>query len=160
MPQSTGERFWMEPIGRIRREDDGVVLEIDAPFRPALTDLAHFSHVMVFWWAGEFDNEEDRARLFIKPPYAPDREIGVFATRSPFRPNPIAMTTCPILAIDQEAGRVRVGEIDAFDGTQIVDLKAYLPICDRVQEPRTPLWLDNWPAWLPEAGMRLVDPKE
>jgi tRNA-Thr(GGU) m(6)t(6)A37 methyltransferase TsaA len=153
------QKFWMEPIGHVRRGEESVVLEIDEPFRPALQDLETFSHVMVFWWAEDFDTEEDRARMFIKPPYAPDREIGVFATRSPFRPNPVAMTTCPIVEIDRDAGRVVVGDIDAFDGTPIVDLKAYLPICDRVREVRVAPWLEAWPTWLPETGMRLVDPK-
>ncbi len=135
----------MMAIGRIRREEKAIVLEIDAPYRPALDDLHHFSHVMVFWWADAFDNDEARARLHIKPPYAPDRSIGVFATRSPFRPNPIAMTTCPIVDLDVAAGRVTVTEIDAFDGTRIVDLKAYLPFCDRVREPRVAPWLAGWP---------------
>ncbi|MBN1247142.1 MAG: SAM-dependent methyltransferase [Anaerolineae bacterium] len=154
------EMFWMEPIGRIVREDKGVVLAIDAPYRSALEDLDQFSHVMVFWWADAFDNDTDRARLHIKPPYAPDRSIGVFATRSPFRPNPISMTTCPILGVDVAAGRVTVSDIDAFDGTRIVDLKAYLPVCDRVQAVRQPPWLDGWPEWMPENGTRLMDPKE
>lgn len=154
------ERFWMAPIGRIRRGDDQVVLEIDEAFRSALEDLDQFSHVMVFWWADAFDNAADRARLHIRPPYAPDRSIGVFATRSPFRPNPIAMTTCPVLAVDVAAGRVTVADIDAYDGTRIVDLKAYLPVCDRVQDARQAPWLEGWPMWLPEGGTRLMDPRE
>jgi tRNA (Thr-GGU) A37 N-methylase len=114
---------------------------------------------MVFWWADAFDNGEDRAMLHIKPPYAPDRSIGVFATRSPFRPNPIAMTTCPLVSVDEEEGLVVISDIDAFDGTPIIDLKAYLPICDRVRDPRVPEWLADWPEWAPEAGTPLVDPK-
>jgi tRNA (Thr-GGU) A37 N-methylase len=115
---------------------------------------------MVFWWADAFDNVADRARLHIQPPYAPDREIGVFATRSPFRPNPISMTTCPILAVDEAAGRATVSDIDAFDGTPIVDLKAYLAICDRVREVRHAPWLEGWPEWMPETGTRLMDPRD
>jgi tRNA-Thr(GGU) m(6)t(6)A37 methyltransferase TsaA len=151
--------FWMEPIGRVRRKGAEVVLQIEPRFRPGLEDLDQFSHVMVFWWADEFDNEWDRARLHIKPPYAPDRAIGVFATRSPFRPNPIAMTTCPILDVDTDAGRLTVGDIDAFDGTKVIDLKAYLPICDRVKAPQLPSWFADWPTWMPETGTRLQDPK-
>jgi tRNA-Thr(GGU) m(6)t(6)A37 methyltransferase TsaA len=159
MPQQNPEKFWMTSIGQIRRDQEEVVLEIDAPFRPALQDLEQFSHVMVFWWAEEFDNDEDRAKCLIKPPYAPERAMGIFATRSPFRPNPLAMTTCPIISVDRDAGRVVVGDIDAFDGTPIVDLKAYLPICDRVRDVRVPPWLADWPEWTPEKGMRLMDPK-
>ncbi|MGC9469757.1 MAG: hypothetical protein ACP5HS_14265, partial [Anaerolineae bacterium] len=75
--QPNRERYWMEPIGYVCRKPGHVVLEIEAPFHPALKDLEHFSHVMVFWWADAFDNDEDRAKLHIKPPYAPDRSIGV-----------------------------------------------------------------------------------
>ncbi len=156
--QQQRETYSLKPIGRISRRDDAIVLEIDIPFRPALKDLSGFSHVMVFWWADAFDNDEDRAKLHIKPPYAPDRSIGVFATRSPFRPNPIAMTTCPIVSLDEEEGLVIIGDIDAFDGTPIIDLKAYLPICDRVRDPRVPEWLADWPEWVPESGTPLVDP--
>ncbi len=157
MKQESRETFQVYAIGRVRREEEVVVLEIDAPFRPALKDLDHFSHVMVFWWADEFDTEEDRARLHINPPYAPDRSTGVFATRSPFRPNPIAVTTCPLISLDEGAGRLIVTGIDALDGTRILDLKAYFPICDRVQEVRMPEWLTGWPEWMPEIGTVLQE---
>ncbi|MGC9358717.1 MAG: SAM-dependent methyltransferase, partial [Anaerolineae bacterium] len=127
--QQHKESFQMSPIGRIRQTDNGVVLEIDPPFRPALKQLGHFSHVMVFWWADRFDNDEYRNMLQTEPPYAQGHVTGVFATRAPYRPNPIAMTTCPIVAVDEEAGLVTVSDLDAFDGTRIVDLKAYFPVC-------------------------------
>jgi tRNA (Thr-GGU) A37 N-methylase len=63
------ETFEMHPIGRVRRGDNGIRLEIDEPYRPALKQLDRFSHVMVFWWADWFDNEEWRARLQTHPPY-------------------------------------------------------------------------------------------
>ncbi len=151
------EVFEMTPIGRVRRDDDAVVLEIDAPFRPALKQLGYFSHVMVFWWADRHDNEEHRHLLQTEPPYAQGHVTGVFATRAPYRPNPVAMTTCPIVAVDEAAGRVTVTNLDAFDGTRIVDLKAYFPVCDRVQEAHIPDWLEGWPAWMPEDGIDLED---
>lgn len=157
MKNQIREEFTLYPIGRVHRSDDEVVLEIDAPFRPALKDLEQFSHVMVLWWADQFDNGEDRAKLFIHPPYASDRAMGVFATRSPFRPNPIAMTTCPIVTIDANEGRVTITGIDAVDDTPIVDLKAYFPICDRVRDARMPSWLEGWPEWMPEVGTRLQE---
>jgi tRNA-Thr(GGU) m(6)t(6)A37 methyltransferase TsaA len=157
MQYQNQEVFKVYSIGRVHRSDDEIALEIDAPFRPALKDLEQFSHVMVFWWADQFDNDEDRTQLFIKPPYAPDRAMGVFATRSPFRPNPIAMTTCPLVDVDMEQGRIVVTGIDAVDETPIIDLKAYFPICDRVRDARMPVWLAGWPAWMPEAGTRLQE---
>jgi tRNA (Thr-GGU) A37 N-methylase len=57
-------------------------------------------------------------------------------------------------------GESIVLEIDAFDGTPIVDLKAYLAICDRVREVRHAPWLEGWPEWMPETGTRLMDPRD
>lgn len=157
--QQSQETFYVKSIGQIRRSGEDVILEIDELFRPALLDLEKFSHVMVLWWAEKFDTDEYRAKLHIEPPYLPDRAIGIFATRSPFRPNPIAITTCPILDIDMTTGRVKVANIDAFDGTPIIDLKAYLPICDRVREAQVASWFAEWPEWIPEEGTPLQDPE-
>jgi tRNA-Thr(GGU) m(6)t(6)A37 methyltransferase TsaA len=147
--------YQVYPIGTIRRSKGDIHLEIDKPFRPALKQLGRFSHVMVFWWADRFDNEEHRNTLQTKPPYAEDYVTGVFATRSPYRPNPLAMTTCKVLEVDEEEGMVMIAAIDAFDGTRLVDLKAYFPVCDRVQAAHIPEWLADWPDWMPEEGMDL-----
>lgn len=149
------QTFSLYPIGVVRRDDGQIYLEIEAAYRPALKQLGHFSHVMAFWWADRFDNEEGRSLLQTEPPYAPEHVSGVFATRSPYRPNPIAMTTCKLLAVDEERGRVQVADIDAVDGTPIVDLKAYFPVCDRVSEAHIPDWLADWPEWMPEEGVGL-----
>lgn len=147
--------FSVYPIGSVRREDGRIHLQIDAAYRPALKQLGQFSHVMAFWWADRFDNEEGRTLLQTEPPYAPEHVTGVFATRSPYRPNPIAMTTCKLLGVDEEAGLVQVADIDAVDGTPIVDLKAYFPVCDRVAQAHIPAWLSDWPEWMPEEGIGL-----
>ena len=145
----------IHPIGTIRRSGDSVSLEILEPFRPALKQLEHFSHVMVFWWADKHDNEKSRSIMQTEPPYAEGKVTGVFATRAEYRPNPIAVTTCKLLAVDGGSGIVQVADIDAYDGTPIVDLKAYFPVCDRVREARIPEWLADWPDWMPEEGLGL-----
>jgi tRNA-Thr(GGU) m(6)t(6)A37 methyltransferase TsaA len=147
--------YEIHPIGTIRRNGDTADLEIAAAYRPALKQLDHFSHVMVFWWADRFDTKEGRSQLQCEPPYAREHVTGVFATRSPLRPNPIAMTTCKLLGLDEESGVVQVSNIDAFDGTRVVDLKAYFPVCDRVQDAHIPGWLSDWPEWMPEEGLDL-----
>jgi tRNA-Thr(GGU) m(6)t(6)A37 methyltransferase TsaA len=154
---SQRETYQVQPIGTIRRNGDEIRLEIDAAFRPGLKQLELFSHVMVFWWAELFDNEESRAMLQLQPPYAEDHVTGVFASRSPFRPNPIMMTTCKLLGMEKEQGSLVVADIDAFDGTRLVDLKAYFPVCDRVQEAHIPEWLSDWPEWMPEDGIGLEE---
>jgi tRNA-Thr(GGU) m(6)t(6)A37 methyltransferase TsaA len=143
------------PIGYVRRSENRIYLEILEPFRPALKQLDHFSHVMVFWWADKHDNDRSRSIMQTKPPYAENKLTGVFATRAEYRPNPIAMTTCKMLKVDEKNGIIQVADIDAFDGTPIVDLKAYFPVCDRVKEAQIPEWLSDWPEWMPEEGIGL-----
>jgi tRNA-Thr(GGU) m(6)t(6)A37 methyltransferase TsaA len=143
------------PIGFVRRSENQIYLEIFESFRPALKQLDHFSHIVVLWWANKHDNDKSRNVMQTKPPYAKEILTGVFATRAEYRPNPIAMTTCKISKVDEENGIVQVADIDAFDGTPIVDLKAYFPVCDRVKEARIPEWLSNWPEWMPEKGLGL-----
>ena len=124
------------------------------PFRPALAGLGHFSHVIALWWPDQLDPAWG-AILQSEPPYAPGHVTGVFASRAPYRPNPIALTVCPILSVDEAAGIVRVADIDALDGSPLFDLKAYFPVCDRVRAARIPAWLADWPDWLPEEGLGL-----
>lgn len=147
--------FRMYPIGYVRREDQEILVEILEPYRPATKQLDKFSHVMVFWWADKHDNEKSRNIMQTEPPYAQGQVCGVFATRAEYRPNPIAMTTCKIEEVDEAQGIVRVSEIDALDGTPVVDLKAYFPVCDRVQHFQVPEWVSDWPEWLPEEGIGL-----
>jgi tRNA-Thr(GGU) m(6)t(6)A37 methyltransferase TsaA len=149
------EAFHIHPIGHVRRSEDTVHLDILKPFRPALRQLDHFSHVMVFWWADRLDNEEYRSITQCEPPYAQGHVTGVFATRSEYRPNPIAVTTCKVLGVDEGTGKVQIADIDAYDGTPVVDLKAYFPVCDRVKDATIPKWLTGWPEWMPDEGLGL-----
>lgn len=156
----TEQSYQLYPIGYIRRDENGPHLEIMDLYRPALKELDQFSHVIVLWWADRLDSEEYRSMMQCEPPYAAGHTSGMFATRSPIRPNPVAVTTCKIDGIDEAAGIVRIGNIDAVDGTPVVDLKAYFPVCDRVQEAHIPPWLAGWPEWMPVTGLGLMEGEE
>lgn len=153
--KGTKKIFQMYPIGYIRRSKNSINLEILEPFRQALKQLNRFSHVMVFWWAHKHDNKKSRSATQCEPPYAKGIVTGIFATRAEYRPNPIAMTTCKILKVNEVKGIVQITDIDAYDGTPIVDLKAYFPVCDRVKDAQIPDWLSDWPKWMPEEGIGL-----
>ena len=154
------ESFNVYPIGYVRRLADEIQLEILKPYRPGLKQLEHFSHVIVLWWADQMDTEEFRGLMQCKPPYAEEHLTGVFATRAEYRPNPVALTTCKILAVDEQEGILTIANIDAYDGTPVVDLKAYFPVCDRVQEVRIPTWLAGWPDWMPDEGLGFYEEEE
>jgi tRNA-Thr(GGU) m(6)t(6)A37 methyltransferase TsaA len=94
-------------------------LEILPEFAAGLKDIEGFSHLIVVW---VFDRSEG-FELCGRPP-CDDREHGVFATRSPRRPNPIALTAVELLG--REGRRLRVRGIDMLDGTPILDIKPYL----------------------------------
>jgi tRNA-Thr(GGU) m(6)t(6)A37 methyltransferase TsaA len=149
------DAFTLYRIGTVSRGDGHVDLVVDEPFRPALKQLDKFSHVIVVWWVDQVDPEQARTQLTCEPPYAAGHLTGVFACRAEYRPNPIAFTPCRILSVDEEAGVVRVNDVDALDGSPIVDLKAYFPVLDRVRDASIPDYLEGWPEWLPDDGVGL-----
>jgi len=95
------------------------VLEILPEFEAGLQDIEGFSHLFVIW---EFHRHEGYE--LVGTPPTDDRPHGVFATRSPRRPNPIGLTTVELL--EREGGRLRVRGVDMLDGTPILDIKPYL----------------------------------
>ena len=121
-------------------------MEVDRKYIPALLELDGFSYINVLWWCHECDTDEARSILETEAPYkkAPD-VMGIFATRSPMRPNPIALTAAPVICIDHEGGRIHLAYIDAVDGTPVLDIKPYTPSIDRVEEPAVPDWCCHWP---------------
>ena len=140
------------PIGFVRRENNKVFLDIKDEYIPGLKEIQQFSHLLVFWWFHKFDSERYRNVLRCNPPYdAP--ETGVFACRSPIRPNPIALTTVKILDLDLENGLIYINNIDADAESPIIDLKGYFPSCDRVKDARVPKWASDWDEWYPDEGL-------
>ena len=133
-------------IGTIRNQDGAVRVVLDKKFTDALAGLEDYSHVQILWWADQCDNEEERATVTIEKPYTkgPDK-LGVFATHSPERPNPIAVSNVEIDHIDKKAGILWLYYIDAFDGTPVLDMKPYMPSLDRVENATVPKWCAHWP---------------
>ena len=145
------ETYHSFPIGYVRANENEFSLQILEQYRAGLKQLDQFSHVLVLWWAQEHDNERSRSVLQTEPPYAREKVTGVFACRSEYRPNPVAVSVCSCLEVSEANGTVKVAYIDAWDGTPIIDLKAYFPVSDRVRDVRVPEWITNWPEWLEEA---------
>jgi tRNA (adenine37-N6)-methyltransferase len=126
--------FTMQPIGHVRspyqetreipkglgaKHDAEGALEILPEFDAGLADIEGFSHLFVLW---AFDRSQG-FDLVGKPPID-NRPHGVFATRSPRRPNPIGLTVVELLG--REGRRLHVRGVDMLDGTPILDLKPYL----------------------------------
>jgi len=107
------------PKGFGAKHDAEGVLEIAPQFEAGLTDIEGFSHLFVLWM---FDRSEGYELLGTPP--IDDRPHGVFATRSPRRPNPIGLTVVQLLG--RESTSLHVRGLDMLDGTPILDLKPYL----------------------------------
>ena len=107
------------PKGLGARHPEEGVLEILPEFALGLTDIEGYSHLIVLW---AFDRS-DGFDLMVTPP-TDDRPHGLFTTRSPRRPNPIALTIVELLR--HENGSLHVRGIDMLDGTPILDIKPYL----------------------------------
>jgi len=148
------KKFSLLPIGIIVMGDaqDPCLLQIDEPFRAGLQGLKYFSHAIVFWWADRMDSQDHRKIMTTELPYAEGVDVGVFACRSEYRPNPIEITTVPLLAVNLEKGEVVIPWIDAFNGTPLIDLKPYIPICDRIRDVQSAPWIMDWPMWMEEAA--------
>ena len=146
MPQL--QEYCMQPVAHIRSEfaekfgvprQSGLVeaLEADIVFEPAyrnpdaLRGLEDFSHIWLIW---VFDRaiRENWSPTVRPPRLGGNTRMGVFATRSPFRPNPIALSCVQLAGIRQtaEGPVLRVRGADLVDGTPILDIKPYIPYAD------------------------------
>lgn len=122
------------PKGPGATHDAEGTLDIDPALEVGLTDIEGFSHLYVLWVfdrAGQYE-------LLGTPP-TDTRPHGVFATRSPRRPNPIALTVVELLG--REGSRLRVRGVDMLDGSPILDIKPYLSSVPPEQLRRG--WLDE-----------------
>jgi tRNA (adenine37-N6)-methyltransferase len=145
-------KIQINPIGTVRASKGEYAIVLNESMKPALTSLDGFNHVQIVWWGHLYDKAEERNRLVISKPYkkGPD-QIGVFATRSEMRPNPILITTVPVADIDFKNGIIHLYYIDAVDGTMVLDIKPYHKI-ERVKDCSVPQWCSHWPQWYEEAA--------
>jgi tRNA-Thr(GGU) m(6)t(6)A37 methyltransferase TsaA len=135
-----GDQYVLRPVGRVsspltdreqapRQGDEGAPeawLEFAPDLLDAIRDLRAGTDILVLTWL----DRADRGTLVVHPRDDPSRpETGVFSTRSADRPNPIGLHRVRILAID--GPRLHVGNLEALDGTPILDVK---PVLDRDTE--------------------------
>ncbi|SHL56547.1 tRNA-Thr(GGU) m(6)t(6)A37 methyltransferase TsaA [Anaerocolumna jejuensis DSM 15929] len=147
------EQFTVKSIGTVRGDDHGTRIELEKEFIPALKNLEGFGYINVLWWFHQSDNPASRSKLTEKSPYKASPDIlGTFATRSPERPNPIALTCAYITYLDFEKGIIGLAFIDAEDGTPVIDIKPYTPSLDRVENPIVPDWCAGWPKNVETSG--------
>ena len=102
---------------------------IEPAYRPGLEGLARFSHAALLTWL-----DRSARNLIVQKPRHAETARGVFALRSPARPNPVGLHVVRILGVDIAAGRVEIDGIDVLDGTPVIDVKPYFASNDAIPE--------------------------
>ena len=116
------------------------VIIFEPPYRDenALRGLDGYSHLWLLWGFSEV-HQEGWSPMVKPPRLGGNKRMGVFATRSPFRPNPIGLSSVELLAIEKRPGQgcvLLVGGADLMDGSPIFDIKPYLPFTDSHPEAK------------------------
>ena len=122
----------------VNRDWNSVVSEIvvDGKWLKALKGLEDFSHIIVLFYF----SKSKGIKLQTHPKGQTDLPmVGLFSTRSPRRPNPIAMTICRL--VKRRGTRLLVKGLDAIHGTPVLDIKPYIPDNDTIKRPKVASWI-------------------
>ena len=116
------KEFTVSPIGYVRKTDGQTTIVVDKKYQPALLGVEKLGYIWVLWWFDRNDTPQRRSILQVHPRGDLNYPLtGVFATRSPVRPNLIALTRCKILSVKENV--IEIESIDAFADTPVLDLK-------------------------------------
>ena len=113
---------------------------VDSGLTEALDELGEFSHIIVLYWM----HQAAAGELPMKVHPMGKQElplVGLFATRSPHRPNPVGKATVRLLL--RQGNVLKVQGLDAIDGTPVIDIKPYIPEYDSAANAKVPPWITN-----------------
>ncbi len=130
------EKFGIPRQSGLTDAESVIVFEPEYRNADALRGLEDYSHLWLVWYFSEFDRE-GWAPTVRPPRLGGNKRMGVFATRSPNRPNPIGLSVVKIEKIElssPQGPRITVTGADLLDGTPIFDIKPYLPYADSVPD--------------------------
>lgn len=142
----------LRPVGLVRNEMNEKVsgeayrdivseIVVKEDLQDCLDGIEHHSHAIIVYWLNRIP-EEERKVLKVRPMGDASLPIvGVFATRSPRRPNPIGLETVEILG--REGNVLRVKGLDALDGSPVLDIKPYTKHHDSAKDVREPEWMEK-----------------
>ncbi len=105
---------------RMRKQGLRAFLHIREEYRQGLTGLDAYEHIIALYWM----HQAARHIIIQRPRHMPGPH-GVFALRSPVRPNNIAMSTVRILSLDQPSGSIEIDAIDCLNGTPLIDIRPW-----------------------------------
>ena len=115
---------------------------IKEDLKEALSRIDEFSHIIVTYWMHKLPPSQ-RSIIKVHPKGNHNLPlVGVFASRSPARPNPIGITTVKLL--EHSDTTLKVSGLDAIDGTPVLDIKPYIPDNKSDSDIKTPGWVKNY----------------
>ena len=106
-------------------------IEVAPEYAAGLMDLEGFSHVIILYHLHRINGFD----LLVRP-FLDTKDHGIFATRSPKRPNAIGFSVLELVGVETEGGVVRLRNVDILDGTPVLDIKPYVPAFDVWQAER------------------------
>ena len=113
-------------MGQARERGKPAVISIDADWRAGLAGLEAGDWIQVLVWA-----DKARRDLIVQSPRHRNEPAGVFALRSPVRPNPILLSLTRISAMDRAAGKIEIDALDALNGSPVIDIKPFISSADQ-----------------------------
>ena len=139
------EIYRLQFVGVVAVADELSRVRIFPEFCEGLQGIRGFSHLIILYWFHLRDNKEERRTLRVVPRRHPDApQVGVFASRSPSRPNPIGL--CVVELVGIEGCDLLVRGLDAVQDSPVLDIKPYLPRADAVPGAHVPEWTLHGPA--------------
>jgi tRNA (adenine37-N6)-methyltransferase len=131
-------------INSLNRTDASAVIsevKVYKKYKQALDSIEDFSDILIVYWMDQLFHYE-RSVLRVHPQGRTDMPlVGVFACRSPARPNPLGVTHVKLL--ERSDTLLKVSGLDAVNGTPVIDIKPYIPRANISEEPRLPDWIDK-----------------
>ncbi|MFA9466299.1 MAG: TrmO family methyltransferase [Velocimicrobium sp.] len=143
----TNESFEIESKGFIRNVKGEIYVQLN---EVNIVNIVENTYIKLYWWFHKFDSDKYRGITECNPPYENSKRTGIFSTRSPVRPNPIAMTIVKVVRVDYERRRLYIDGIESFDKTPCLGYLPYLTDEDRILKCTIPDWLSHWPKWVDE----------
>jgi len=138
------EKSKLKSIGVVESSGELSSVKIFPEFCAGLQGLDNFSHLIILYWLHLRDNEKERSILRVVPRrHTKNVKVGVFACRSPSRPNPIGL--CVVKLVKVENCVLTVKGLDAFEGSPIIDIKPYIPRADAISNAYAPEWTSHGP---------------
>jgi tRNA-Thr(GGU) m(6)t(6)A37 methyltransferase TsaA len=140
---TTGEVCFIGTVSKASEQEAEV--SVFPEFCVGLKEITSFSHLIILYWMHLRDNAKDRKTLQVLPKkHEVKVETGVFACRSPSRPNPIGLCVAELIKVEKCV--LSVKGLDAAEGSPIIDIKPYIPKSDCIPDARVPEWTKRGPS--------------